>query len=250
MTVQPLLIVAGIGNAAGTGAATARLFAKSGYAVALLSRARDGSNAKLDSLVKEIKESGGEAKAFPLQAYDTSNIVSAFKGIQATYPTDKYSLRAALWNAGDAVWKPFLEITEEELDKTFNTNTRAAFSFSRETILRFKANTDVDEQSGTNGTLIFTGATASIRGNKLTSAFSTAKSGLRALSQSLAKEFGPSGIHVGHSIIDGRILTERADGVEVGLRPESIAQSYLDLTKQHKSAWTWELDLRPAEEKW
>ncbi|KIY69337.1 NAD(P)-binding protein [Cylindrobasidium torrendii FP15055 ss-10] len=248
-----LFIVAGLGIGSGTGASAARLFAKSGYTVALLSRARNGSSETLNSLAEEINQAGGQAGAFSVESYDSGCIMSAFKDIHAAYPPGQYPLRAALWNAGQFLMKPFLETTDDELASLLDTNVRAPFAFSREAILRFKKNQQLDEQTGGNGTLIFTGATASMRGSKMTSAFSPAKSGLRALSQSLAKEFGPSnGIHVAHAVIDGRIIAGRASNVdeEPGLLPDSIAQSYLALTKQHKSAWTWELDLRPAEEQW
>jgi len=114
---------------------------------------------------------------------------------------------------------------------------------------------------GKRGTLIFTGATASIRGNVVTSAFAAGKHGLRALSQSLAKEFGKQNIHVAHAIIDGGILTDMArqrmtpeqaanPDPDARLTPEAIANAYLFLTRQDRSAFTWELDLRPAHEKW
>jgi NAD(P)-dependent dehydrogenase (short-subunit alcohol dehydrogenase family) len=100
----------------------------------------------------------------------------------------------ALFNAGFGVWKPFLQITEEELDRATDTNVKAAFAFSREAITAFKGQS-LDEH-GKRGTLLFTGATASLRGNTTTSAFSAAKFALRSLSQSLNKEFGKENIHV------------------------------------------------------
>jgi NAD(P)-dependent dehydrogenase (short-subunit alcohol dehydrogenase family) len=93
-------------------------------------------------------------------------------------------------------WKPFLEVKEEEIRDSLDTNVAAAFGFSREAILAFKEQTE--NELGKKGTLIFTGATAAIRGNKTTSAFAAGRFGLRALSQSLAKEFGPQGVHVSH----------------------------------------------------
>ncbi|KAJ6632215.1 hypothetical protein B0H10DRAFT_8063 [Mycena sp. CBHHK59/15] len=248
--VRPLFVVAGVGNASGTGAAAARLFSKAGYSVALIARGK-GS---LDSLTEEIKSNGGNAAPFCVPSYSPGNFSSAFSSIRDYFPPSHYAFRAALFNVGYAVWKPFLEVTAEEVQESLNTNVSAAFSFSREAILKFKENT-VDAENPTCGTLIFTGATASTRGNTMTSAFSIGKFALRGLSHSLAKEFGKDDIHVAHAIIDGQIMTGAAlagsGGKPLsGLRPESIAQSYLYLVNQEKSAWTWELDLRPAHEKW
>ncbi|KAJ3494866.1 hypothetical protein NLJ89_g10720 [Agrocybe chaxingu] len=109
----------------------------------------------------------------------------------------------------------------------------------------------IEEANGKRGALIFTGATASARGNTTTSAFAVGKFGTRALSQSLAKEFGKENIHVAHAIIDGAILTDRQrdrnspewqNNADVRLHPDSIAASYLYLVNQDRSAWTWELD--------
>ncbi|KAF7340807.1 hypothetical protein MSAN_02109800 [Mycena sanguinolenta] len=250
--IRPLFVVVGVGNAAGTGAAAARAFSKAGYSVALIARGQ----ASLNALSEEIKSSGGEAAPFCIPSYAPGNFSSVFTSISSRFPTSQYSVRAALFNVGYAVWKPFLEVTPEEVQESLNTNVAAAFSFSRETIMKFKQNT-IDAKNPTRGTLIFTGATASTRGNSMTSAFSIGKFGARALSQSLAKEFGKDDIHVAHTIIDGHIMTgdALARGTTSGLNPESIAQevllqSYLYLVNQEKSAWTWELDLRPAHEKW
>lgn len=111
-------------------------------------------------------------------------------------------LRVAVFNAGYGIWKPFLDLTEEEVRESLDVNALAAFTFSREVLLEFTKN-DVEQPSEggkggsrKKGTLIFTGATASIRGNTTTSAFAIGKFGVRALSQSLAKEFGKQNIHV------------------------------------------------------
>ncbi|KAJ7102718.1 NAD-P-binding protein [Mycena epipterygia] len=248
--IRPLFVVAGVGNAAGTGAAAARAFSKAGYSVALIARGQSSLNA----LSEEIKRTGGDAAPFCMPSYTPANFSATFSSIRSHFPTSRYSFRAALFNVGYAVWKPFLEVTPDEVQESLDTNVTAAFSFSREAILKFKENT-TDAENPNRGTLIFTGATASMRGNTMTSAFSMAKSGTRTLSQSLAKEFGKDDIHVAHAVIDGQIMTgsalARGDGKPLsGLSPESIAQSYLYLVNQEKSAWTWELDLRPAHEKW
>jgi len=251
--VRQLFVVAGIGNGSGTGAASARVFAKNGYSVAILARGADS----LHKLEDEIKQSGGDVKAFSLEDYSYKSIGNAFQDIKSHWPS--VPVRVALFNTGFTLWAPFLDITPEQVRESIDTNTVAGFAFAREAILQIK-DQELNEL-GKRGTLIFTGATASLRGNTQTSAFSAGKHGLRALSQSLNKEFGKQNIHVAHAIIDGVILTDRnkdrrhddpdwEKNEDRRLNPESIAQSYLYLANQDRSAWTWELDLRPSHEKW
>ncbi|KDQ18250.1 hypothetical protein BOTBODRAFT_29596 [Botryobasidium botryosum FD-172 SS1] len=248
---KPILVVAGIGNGTGTGAATAREFAKKGYRVALIAR-----NAEhLEKAALDIRNDGGEAQAFPASEYSYAEIHRVFEEVKKQWPNDQ--TRVSVWNVGFAVWKPFLETTEEEVKESVNTNIVAAFAFAKESILAFKGQ-GLDE-NGARGTLIFTSATAAWRGNITTSAVSAGKHGLKALAQSLNKEFGKQNIHVAHAIIDGVILTDRYKSArpvelhgneDVRLNPESIAKAYVYLAQQDRSAWTFELDLRPAHEKW
>ncbi|KAG9001430.1 hypothetical protein FRB94_004795 [Tulasnella sp. JGI-2019a] len=247
----PILVLAGVGAGGGTGAATAKLFAKSGYRVALIARSVDS----LKSVSNSLNAEGGKTAPFPVEAYTQKNMESVFSSIKQTWPDAE--IRVTIFNAGKGVFKPFLETTEQEMQESVDTNVVGAFAFARESILTFQ-DLQTDEQ-GKKGTLIFTGATAGIRGNVTTSAFSAGKHGLRALSQSLAKEFGKQHIHVAHAIIDGVILTtqskqyvskEKQENPAGMLSPDSIAKAYLYLTTQDQSAFTWELDLRPAEEKW
>jgi len=248
---RPIFVVAGVGNGTGTGAASAHVFAKAGYRVALIARNAD----HLKKTAEEIKSAGGDAVSFPIKAYTHGELHTAFEAIKKHWPDEE--IRVSVFNAGQGVWKPFLDITPEEVQSSVDTNIVAAFAFARESILAFKG-LQLNE-AGKRGTLIFTGATAAWRGNKTTSAFAAGKFGLRALSQSLNKEFGKQNIHVAHSIIDGGILTDRSKGTrdeewlkneDVRLNPKSIAKSYLYLANQDRSAWTWELDLRPAHENW
>ncbi|KZT01951.1 short-chain dehydrogenase/reductase SDR [Laetiporus sulphureus 93-53] len=260
MSVRPVIVIAGIGNGTGTGAATARVFARAGYRVALIARNAD----HLNSVAKDVKQAGGEAATFPVPTYSYEAVTSVVQTIKEYKwsTSEKPEIRVALWNTGAGVWKGFLDVTEQDLNTVVDANITAPFAFSRQVILAFKEN-QIDEL-GKRGTLLFTGATASLRGNVTTSAFAAGKFALRALSQSLNKEFGKQNIHVAHAIIDGGILTDlslsrRADptankewkeNADVRLDPESIAKSYLYLANQDRSAWTWELDLRPAHEKW
>ncbi|KAK0199290.1 hypothetical protein DFS33DRAFT_1369266 [Desarmillaria ectypa] len=252
MATTPIAVIAGLGSGSGTGAAAARLFAKEGYAIALIARGADS----LKVLSDEINATGGTSASFPISSYSTEDINTAFTRIRAHFQGQP--VRVALFNAGDAVWKPFLDITPEDVRAVTQTNIEGAFAFSKNVIQAFQKN-EVNEK-GKRGSLIFTGATASIRGNVTTSAFSAGKHALRALSQSLAKEFGKQNIHVSHAIVDGGILTNLSrkrrndpqweQNEDVRLSPEGIAESYLHLVKQPRSTWTWELDLRPAHEKW
>ncbi|KAK0439484.1 NAD(P)-binding protein [Desarmillaria tabescens] len=226
MSSKPIAVIAGLGSGSGTGAAAARLFAKEGYAIALIARGADS----LKALSDEISNAGGTAASFPIASYSTTDINAAFSQIHSHYQGQ--AIRVALYNAGHGVWKPFLDITPEDLQAVTQTNIEGAFAFSKNVIQAFQVN-EVDEK-GKRGSLIFTGATASVRGNVTTSAFSAGKHALRALSQSLAKEFGKQNIHVSHAIIDGGILTNlsrqrRNDQAwekneDVRLSPDGIAE--------------------------
>ncbi|KAH8103928.1 short-chain dehydrogenase/reductase SDR [Cristinia sonorae] len=262
---RPTIVIAGVGNGSGTGAATARVFAKAGYRVALIARGAD----QLKKIVDEITQAGGEAEAFPISSYSYADVTAVFTLIKShTWPSAPHTspIRVALFNAVSVVFKSFFDVTPEDLASVADVSVHSAFAFSRQAILAFRENhVDVSEGgSGSRGTLLFTGATASLRGNTWTSAFSAGKHATRALSQSLAKEFGKENIHVAHVIVDGGILTDFlvarqeegeardnfVNNPDARLDPESIAKSYLYLVGQNRSAWTWELDLRPAHEKW
>ncbi|KAI0319441.1 NAD-P-binding protein [Amylostereum chailletii] len=251
MTPRQILVLAGVGNSSGTGGATARLFSKAGYRVALIARRSDNLTKFSDGL----NASGGEAATFPVQTYSYQDIRTSFAAVRARWPDS--AVRVALYNVGYPLFKPFIQVTEDDLQKIVDTNVMAAFSFAREAILSFQGQ-ELDER-GKRGTLLFTGATASLRGGPMTSAFSAGKFALRALAQSLNKEFGKENIHVANAIVDGNILSDVtrvfheskwAANPDVRLDPEEIAKSYLYLVNQHRSAWTHELDLRPAHEKW
>ncbi|KAJ3712553.1 hypothetical protein DFJ43DRAFT_1044140 [Lentinula guzmanii] len=253
--IKPVLVVAGV-RAGGTGAATAAAFARKGYSLALISRGAED----LQALVDELKSAGSDATAFPVPSYSAPSISSVFQSIHTRYPSPHYAIRAALYNASHSIRKPFLDLTLADFHAAQETIVEGAFAFSQEIIRVFKEN-DIDADTGKRGFLIFTGSTTSIRGNRTTSAAAPAKWGLRALSQSLSKEFGEWNIHVAHAIIDGIINTPFSrsrfndppnwvENEDVRLNAEDIAKAYVYLAEQPRSAWTWELDLRPAHEKW
>ncbi|KAE9404197.1 short-chain dehydrogenase/reductase SDR [Gymnopus androsaceus JB14] len=242
-TAKPMVLIAGLGKGSGLGAASAQIFARSGYDVALVSRGED----TLSKLSSDLRRFGVKVEAFPTKSYHPADIRDTVASIRHSFPQPDSALRVAIWNVGYPIFKPFLSTTTDEVNQSL-TVTEAAFAFSRECILQFQEN-EIEKDTGKKGTLVFTGATAATRGSSFTSAFSAAKSANRALSQSLAKEFGEEGIHVAHAILDGRIMSDDPE-TAAGLNPESIAKAYFNLAKQEKSAWTWELDLRPASGKW
>ncbi|CAE6456030.1 unnamed protein product, partial [Rhizoctonia solani] len=229
-----------------------RAFAKAGYRVALVARNPES----LSSAAQGIQAQGGEAAAFPIKAYTHADVKAGFDEIKKYWPDGE--IRVALWNAAHFVRKGFLELTEQEIEESTQTNIIGAFAFARQALLAFQ-DLELDDK-GKRGSLLFTSATAAWRGNKSTSAFASGKTGQRALAQSLNKEFGPKNIHVSNVIVDGVILTDRASNFDAfkplledenkRLSPESIANSYLYLVNQDRSAWTFELDLRPAHETW
>ncbi|KAL0061335.1 hypothetical protein AAF712_011852 [Marasmius tenuissimus] len=186
---KPVVVIAGLGAGGGTGGAAA--FAKEGYSVALIARNADS----LKAFEGELKSSGIDAAAFPIASYAASDISDAFQRIRTHFAKPSYAIRAAVYNAGHGVFKPFLDVTPEDVKAANESNIEGSFAFAREAILDFKENS-IDPSNGARGVLIFTGATSSVRGNVVTSAFSAGKHAVRALSQSLAKEFGKQNIHV------------------------------------------------------
>lgn len=233
--------IAGVGAAAGLGAAVARRFAKAGLVVALTGRNAE----RLRAVTAQIAAAGGRAHALPGDVSSADDIERLAAEVRALGP-----LRAAIFNAGNAVRGTALEVTAEQFESTWRGSTYAGYLFARSVLPGLLA--------GGGGTLLFTGATASIRGGGAFVAFAAAKAGLRSVAQSVAREYGRQGVHVAHVVIDGGIDGERlrtnapqraaqagADGL---LHPDAIAETYWQLHQQHRSAWTQELDLRPYKE--
>lgn len=237
----PLAWVVGVGASAGLGAALGRRFAKAGLTVALTGRNSD----RINSVAAEITKAGGRAHALPGDVSSAEDIKHLTAEVQALG-----TLGVAIFNAGNAARGTPLEITPEQFESTWRGSTYAGFLFARATLPLLLA-------AGT-GTLLFTGATASIRGRGPFTAFAAAKAGLRSLAQSAAREYGPRGVHVAHVTIDGGIDGERLKvnaphraaeaGIDGLLNPDAIADTYWQLHQQHRSAWTHELDLRPYKE--
>ncbi|KAI9732115.1 MAG: hypothetical protein M1834_004211 [Cirrosporium novae-zelandiae] len=211
MASKPLAIIGGVGP--GTGASVARKFARS-YAVVLLAR----NPANYESLVKEINSSGGKAVGISTDISSASSIHSAFEKIKSEM--GKTGVAAAVFNvSGGFVKKPFLQLNLEEFESGFEANCKGAFLFSQ-AVLPLLLST-VDAKPEHPPTLIFTGATASVKSSATSATFASGKFALRALSQSLAREFGPQGIHVSHAIIDGVIDLERTKNWVLSDKPDA-----------------------------
>ncbi|KAL4877087.1 hypothetical protein BJY04DRAFT_133586 [Aspergillus karnatakaensis] len=243
MATKPFAIVAGVGP--GTGASIARKFAQA-YSVVVLARNPDNFN----PVVEEINSAGGQATGISADLADSNSVQAAFEKINQQYKDTP--LAAAVFNSGGGfVRKPFLELTEEEFAGGYRSQGIGAFNFAQRTLPLLQKATDLQNPP----TLIFTGATASVRGSANFAPFATGKFALRALAQSLAREFGPKGVHVAHVIIDGVIdiprtkdwANEHPDGK---LDPGAIADAYWHLHIQPRTTFGFELDLRPYVEKW
>ncbi|MCA3720700.1 SDR family NAD(P)-dependent oxidoreductase [Phenylobacterium sp.] len=235
-----------IGAGDGLGSAVARAFAAEGLAVCITRRARNLE--RLEALADEIRAAGGEAHAFGCDARDESEVMSLFERIEAEIGP----LEVVVFNIGANVRFPIVETTSRVFTKVWEMACFAGFLAGREAAR-------VMAPRG-RGTLIFTGATASLRGRDGFAAFAAAKAGLRALAQSLARELGPQGVHVAHVVVDGavdgtfiRSIRGEVDDLlarDSILKPEEMAASYVHLHRQPRSAWTHELDLRPWSETW
>jgi NAD(P)-dependent dehydrogenase (short-subunit alcohol dehydrogenase family) len=238
---MPVAWIVGVGPTRGLGAALARRFASGGMHVVITGRTKE----RLDVIAQEVNASGGRATVAPGDITESSFIQKTLDEIGLWGKLD-----VAIFNAGGNQWKPTLEMTDEFFESVWRLCCMSGFVFGRETAR-------VMLERG-RGTLLFTGASASLRGRAQFTAFAAAKAGLRMVSQSMAREFGPLGIHVAHVIVDGLIDGDRArevasDGVQSKgadglLKPEAIAEAYWQLHAQHRSAWTQELDLRPFSE--
>ena len=242
MAAGKAVLVVGAGDA--TGGAIARRFAREGFIACVTRRQAD----KLEPLVERIRAEGGQARGFGSDARDEAAVTALVTEIER----EVAPIEVAVFNIGANVRFSVAETTERVYRKVWEMGALAGFLMGREVAKAMLPRG--------RGTIVFTGATASLRGSAGFAAFAGAKHALRALAQSMARELGPQGIHVAHVVIDGAIDTrfiaenfperyarKAQDGI---LDPEHIAENYWQLHRQQRSAWTHEMDLRPWMETW
>jgi NAD(P)-dependent dehydrogenase (short-subunit alcohol dehydrogenase family) len=234
-------VVVGVGPSRGTGAASARRFAREGLHVFLAGRTAE----RLEAAAKEIEAAGGRATALVTDTTRAEDVVRLLDRAQAAGP-----LELVLYNAGNNRIRPLLDMNDAFFEETWRLCCFGGFLVGREAARRML--------SRGRGTILFTGATASLRARPPFTAFASAKAALRALAHGMAREFGPRGLHVAHVVIDGGIDGDQLNhalpqfkeqrGADGMLQPDAIAEAFWTLHAQHPSAWTLELDLRPYKE--
>lgn len=238
---DPVALVVGAGDF--LGAAIARRFAREGYHAVMTRRRGD-----LSQLVRSIEASGGTATGRHSDARDEDQVRALVEGVER----DTGPIEVAVFNVGGNVRFPVIETTSRVYRKVWEMCAFAGFLVGREVARRML-------ERG-SGTILFTGATASVRGAAGFAAFAGGKHALRALAQSMARELAPEGIHVAHVVIDGPIDTKStrelfpdwfqarpADGI---MKPDELAEIYWQLHRQPRSAWTFETDVRSYVEPW
>ncbi|PWN46650.1 NAD(P)-binding protein [Violaceomyces palustris] len=256
-----VVVILGVGP--GLGLSIARTFSSRGYAVAILSRSLErleGWAGELDSISRsfllrsgqdrEAKDPSPLCKAFSCDVLDNNSIRDAMRRISEFWP-DRL-VGTACYNASVRKRGPFLEQTEIQVQQGVQASIMGFYTFAQEVLSRI-------DSHGKGGNLIVTGATSSTRGRKDFAGFAASKSGLRAMVQSVAREYNPKGVHVSHVIVDGLIESQAAkdlfgfsadqrfkDGM--ALRPDEMAKTWLFLAQQQVSGWTFEMDLRPSRE--
>jgi NAD(P)-dependent dehydrogenase (short-subunit alcohol dehydrogenase family) len=242
MSGADVAVVVGVGAEAGLGARLCARFAREGLHVLVAGR----TAARIESVAAAIRAAGGAATAVPTDATREPDVVRLFERADALAPG---RLALAAFNAGNNAMKDFLEMDAAFFEDTWRVACFGGFLVGREAARRMVAQG--------RGTLLFTGASASLRGKPPFGAFASAKAGLRAIAQTMARGYGPRGVHVAHVVIDGGIAGERlqrfrefvaAKGEDGLLDLDAIADAYWMLHTQHRTAWTHELDLRPFKE--
>jgi NAD(P)-dependent dehydrogenase (short-subunit alcohol dehydrogenase family) len=244
MPLKPSCLIVGAGD--GVGSAIARAFAREGLAVCITRRPRNLES--LEAVAASIRADGGEAHAFGVDARNEAEMIALVDRIEA----EVGPLQVVVFNIGANVRFPVVDTTAQVYSKVWEMAALAGFFTGREAARAMAPRG--------KGTILFTGATASTRGGAGFSAFAGAKAALRQLAQSLAREMGPRGIHVAHVVVDGMIDGTFARSIapdiqtlldeDAILKPDEIARNYVWLHKQQRSAWTFELDLRPWKENW
>ncbi|MFM9883008.1 MAG: SDR family NAD(P)-dependent oxidoreductase [Burkholderiales bacterium] len=242
MATKPqVALIAGVGD--GLGSAVARRFARAGYHTVLVAR----NIQRLERIANDIEREGGRGIAYVADVREESAVSKLFDDVEAEIG----AISAVVFNAGANYRASILDTPSDMFEKVWRLGCYAGFLVGREAARHMTPRG--------SGTILFTGATASIRGGANFAAFAAAKGGLRQVAQSMARELGPQGIHVASIIIDGMIDTpqvrerfpERVAAVgEAGmLKPNELADLYLQIHNQPRSTWTFETDVRPWMEK-
>jgi NAD(P)-dependent dehydrogenase (short-subunit alcohol dehydrogenase family) len=223
-------LIVGVGS--GLSASLARVFAKAGLKVALAAR-------RVDNLAPLAQETG--AKTYSCDATSRADLANLFADVEAALGSPD----VVVYNASYRTRGPFVELDPDEVAKSLNVSAYAGFLVAQEAAKRMLPKR--------HGAIFFTGASASVKGYAQSAPFAMGKFALRGLAQSMARELSPHGIHIGHVVIDGGIKSDRRpnppDKPDSMLDPDAIAQSYLHLLQQPRSAWAWEIELRPWVEK-
>jgi len=217
-----------VGTGSGLSASLARLFAKAGMHVAVAAR-------RADNIAALAKETGG--KAFACDATNREQVAKLFAGVEAAGGAPD----VVVYNASYRTRGPFVELDPVEVERALMVTAYGGFLVAQEAAKRMVAKN--------HGAIMLTGASAGVKGYPQSAPFAMGKFALRGMAQSMARELHPQGIHVVHVVVDGGILSPRRpnppDKPDSMLDPDAIAQSYLDMLRQHRSAWAWEIELRP-----
>ena len=237
-----IAVVMGVGPVQGLGAQLCRRFAGLGLHVFVAGRTRE----KLDEVVSMIEADGNRATAYQADTTNEADVIRLFDEAAAAGP-----LSVGIFNAGNNTPGRIIDMDAAYFENSWRVGCFGGFLFAREALRRMRGN---------GGTLLFTGASASMRGRAGFGAFNSFKAGLRTLAQALAKEYGPENIHVGHVVVDGaingeKIRTRRPEiaarlGDEGMISIDGIVDAFEYLYKQPASAWTFEVDLRTSIETW
>ena len=219
-------LIVGVGG--GLSASVARTFTKAGMKVALAAR-------RANDLAALAKEIGG--KAFACDATKAADVAKLFADVEGAFGAPD----VVVFNASYRTRGPFVELDPAEVEKTLIVSAFAGFLVAQEAARRMLP--------AGHGAILFTGASAGVKGYAQSAPFAMGKFALRGLAQSMARELSPRGLHIAHIVIDGGIRSasraEPPDKPDSMLSPDAIAQTYLDLLRQQRSAWAWEIELRP-----
>ena len=239
---KPVAVIVGVGASRGLGAALARRFAEGGMKVVITGRTAE----KIDQIKDEITRAGGKALTHIADATQNEEVKKTF-----AFAAEQGAIGAVVYNAGNNAIIPFDELSAEMFESFWRLGCFGAF---------LTAKAALPHLLDGGGSLLFTGASGSMRGRPNFAHFASAKAALRNLAQALARDFGPRGVHVGHVVVDGLIDGDRLRrlaqsfldqrGEDGSLNPDHMAEAFWQMHVQPRDAWTHEIDLRPFKEPW